>query len=200
MPTPKQIDLEDYIRVQTERDKRALYADFAIGRFQAAIDELEHFPGVGTSIADRHDIRTIQHPQRRRRFQRPACKLHAQGLPPVPKPGPGPMKRRQRLPDIDEINSSLRASADRAGDIAAQGTLQGRQDTRAGFRLGFSTVLLLATLALLVYAYAPQLAGRVPALTPLLDSYVAAVDAARIWLDGQLRAVIAAMQAEAPQG
>ncbi|WP_444460756.1 hypothetical protein [Rhodobacter capsulatus] len=61
-------------------------------------------------------------------------------------------------------------------------------------------VLLLAALAVLLYAYAPQLAGRVPALTPLLDSYVAAVDAARIWLDAQLRAAIAAMQAGAPQG
>ncbi|ETD83882.1 zinc-ribbon domain-containing protein [Rhodobacter capsulatus] len=113
---------------------------------------------------------------------------------------PGRAPRRQRLPDIDEINSSLRASADRADDIAAQGPLQGRQESRAGFRLGFSMVLLLAALAVLLYAYAPQLAGRVPALTPLLDSYVAAVDAARIWLDAQLRAAITAMQAGAPQG
>lgn len=108
-------------------------------------------------------------------------------------------QRRPRLPDIEEINSSLRASADRADDIAAQGVLQARQDRGAGFRLGFSMVLLLSALALLVYVYAPQLAGRVPALTPLLDSYVAAVDAARIWLDAQMRAAIAAMQAKTPQ-
>ncbi|TKD21794.1 hypothetical protein FBT96_07735 [Rhodobacter capsulatus] len=123
-----------------------------------------------------------------------------EGPDPAPSDSAERAPRRQRLPDIDEINSSLRASADRAGDIAALGPMQAQQDTRSGFRLGFSMVLLLSALALLVYAYAPQLGGRVPALTPLLDSYVATVDAARIWLDAQLRGVIAAMQAETPQG
>lgn len=108
---------------------------------------------------------------------------------------PGKYTRRQRLPDIDEINSSLRASADRAGDIAAMGMAQTREESPSGFRLGFSAVLLLAALAALAYAYAPQLARTVPALGPALDGYVTAVDAARIWLDAQLRAVIAAVQA-----
>ncbi|PYF09312.1 putative Zn finger-like uncharacterized protein [Rhodobacter viridis] len=106
--------------------------------------------------------------------------------------------RRRRLPDIDEINSSLRASADRNGDIAAMGMIQGRDEDRSGFRFGFSSVLLLAAIAALLYAYAPKLAEMVPAAGPLLDSYVAAVDAARIWLDAQLRAVIAQVQAGAP--
>lgn len=44
MPNPKQIDLEDYIRVQTERDKRALDADFAVARLKSAREALYHFP------------------------------------------------------------------------------------------------------------------------------------------------------------
>lgn len=109
----------------------------------------------------------------------------------------GRFLRRRRLPDIDEINSSLRASADRDGDVAAMGMFPGRQEDRSGFRFGFSSVLLLAAIAALIYAYAPHLAQLVPGAEPLLDSYVAAVDAARIWLDAQLRAVIAQVQAGA---
>lgn len=113
-------------------------------------------------------------------------------------PRPGRFTRRQRLPDIDEINSSLRASADRAGDIAAMGARRESREPRSGFRLGFFSVILVAVLAANVYAYASTLASAVPALAPMLDSYVTAVDAARAWLDAQLRSVIAEVQAGAP--
>lgn len=98
--------------------------------------------------------------------------------------------RRQMLPDIEEINSSLRASADRAGEAAALDTPQHRAQRRSGFRLGFLTVLGFAVLTTLLYAFAPRIGATVPALAPLLEGYVASVNEGRIWLDDQLRAVI----------
>jgi len=96
---------------------------------------------------------------------------------------------RHRLPDIEEINSSLTASADR-GDIAALGTPQQRAQSGSGFRIGFSLVLILATLAVLTYAFAPRIAAAVPALEPALAAYVQTANDGRAWLDDQLRAVI----------
>ncbi len=102
--------------------------------------------------------------------------------------------RRQMLPDIEEINSSLRASADRSGDAAAQGTPQLLARRRSGFRFGFLVVIALAALAMLLYSFAPLLGTRMPALVPLLDAYVTAVNSARQWLDAALRGLIERMQ------
>lgn len=108
----------------------------------------------------------------------------------------GPSRRRM-LPDIEEINSTLRASADRGGDAAAIGTPQARAQQRSGFRFGFTLVLAIALVAVLVYVLAPRIGAAVPMLAPLLDAYVAAVNAGRVWLDGQLRAVIEQVQGPA---
>lgn len=105
--------------------------------------------------------------------------------------------RRQMLPDIEEINSTLRASADRGSDAAAIGTPQARAQQRSGFRFGFTLVLVLALIALLLYALAPRIGAAVPVLAPILDAYVAAVNDGRVWLDGQLRAVIDQVQGPA---
>lgn len=102
--------------------------------------------------------------------------------------------RREMLPDIEEINSTLRASADRGGDAAAIGTPQARAQQRSGFRFGFTLVLAIALIAVLLYVLAPRIGTAVPMLAPVLDGYVTAVNAGRIWLDGQLRAVIDQVQ------
>jgi predicted Zn finger-like uncharacterized protein len=103
--------------------------------------------------------------------------------------------RRGLLPDIEEINSSLRHSSDRrparAQDHAPPRTAIDPRDVtienRRGFSLGFTLTLLIAVVLLALYIFAPALAEAVPALTPAVDGYVAAVDQVRLMLDTQVQ-------------
>lgn len=104
---------------------------------------------------------------------------------PEPEPEPEeiapPPPRRDLLPDIEEINSTLRATPVRS---AVE-----REDTapkRRGFASGFSFSLLIAAILLALYVMAPDIKARVPAAGGALDAYVGAVDSARIWIDAQL--------------
>ncbi|WP_245860882.1 hypothetical protein [Rhodobacter maris] len=97
--------------------------------------------------------------------------------------------RRQRLPDIEEINSTLRASADRGRDPAALGSRPAGARGSAGFRFGFSLIVVIAAGLLALYVFAPRVAEAVPDLQPALATYVALADTARLWLDDSLRLV-----------
>ncbi|PTV93843.1 putative Zn finger-like uncharacterized protein [Rhodobacter aestuarii] len=111
---------------------------------------------------------------------------------PVQEPG---ARAAKRLPDIDEINSTLRASADRTGDLAAKGTPQMRAETRSGFRTGFLSVVIVVAALVVLYIFAPRIGAAVPALLPVLETYVAMADTARLLLDGLLRMLIVKLQA-----
>lgn len=93
--------------------------------------------------------------------------------------------RRVLLPEIEEINSSLKAkdrAAERGPDVAARAAAQ-----RGAFRSGFVLVLVIAALGLATYATAPKLAEQMPSAKPMLERYVAAVDEARLRLDAGMR-------------
>ena len=92
-----------------------------------------------------------------------------------------PGSRRRLLPDIEEINSTLRTSTN-AAEISEDAPA-----ARSGFRSGFVLAMLLAAVAAGVYAAAPRIAAQVPAAKPVLDGYVAQIDAGRLWLDGAMR-------------
>lgn len=100
--------------------------------------------------------------------------------------------RGELLPDIEEINSTLRATEDRSGaedDATDVDTVVGTGRRRSRTRLGFFLVLLLAVIAVLVYLYAPQIAEAVPQAIPVLERYVEAVNSLRFWLDDLARSV-----------
>lgn len=104
--------------------------------------------------------------------------------------------RRGVLPDIEEINSTLRGSRDRSevpsgdpGDPPAR---------RGGFGRGFMLMVLLALILAVAYLAAPRLAAQVPALAPALDAYVGAVDGARLYLDKVLQDATGAVEKAAP--
>jgi predicted Zn finger-like uncharacterized protein len=101
-----------------------------------------------------------------------------------------PQSRREMLPEIEEINSTLRASSEkRAGQPAVAETMAGRNGS--GFRTGFSLMLLLGVALLAVYVMAPKLALQFPAASNALTQYVAAVDGVRTQFDGLLKTAIA---------
>ena len=90
--------------------------------------------------------------------------------------------RRDLLPDIEEINSTLSASSDDIESDAVE-ELVVMKSNRRGFRLGFAIILILATMLFLAYAYAPLIIEKVPASESLMNSYVEKINSLRVWLD-----------------
>lgn len=105
--------------------------------------------------------------------------------------------RRDLLPDIEEINSTLRSNSERSPDLdpgqTAQLEVQERRSSRRGFIL---TIALVAVLALL-YSYASNLAEAVPQAEPWLSGYVTMIDGWRMWLDDQISALLTWLDAAA---
>ncbi|MEL6571751.1 MAG: zinc-ribbon domain-containing protein [Pseudomonadota bacterium] len=97
-----------------------------------------------------------------------------------------PTSRKSRLPDIEEINSSLQSQSDGSDGGTADGAA-GEVRERRGFRRAFIFVLLIFAALVAVYVQADAIKAAVPALAGAVDSYVTAVDAGRIWLDEKVR-------------
>jgi len=100
--------------------------------------------------------------------------------------------RRDLLPDIEEINSSLRPN-DAAQRIEALAQAKDEQEGRSGFRSGFVLVLVIAGLAAMLYLMAPQISAQIPGTAEALGAYVAAVDAARLAIDGLMQRATGAL-------
>jgi predicted Zn finger-like uncharacterized protein len=93
--------------------------------------------------------------------------------------------RRELLPDIEEINSSLRSAEEREDEIEAAEILDSRR--RSGFGMGFTIVVLIAVIAIAVYVWSDQIGTAIPAVKPMLAVYVDWADGVRGWLDGIAR-------------
>lgn len=109
--------------------------------------------------------------------------------------------RRDVLPDVDEINSTLRKDSERRKTATQAAQEREAQTKPGGSRRGFAIVLLIAVIALLVYIFAPQISEAVPALAPYMESYVLAVNDGRIWLDEKIRGLVSmldGMASDAP--
>ena len=94
--------------------------------------------------------------------------------------------RRDLLPDIEEINSTLRANETRsAGDLGGSDidTVETRPRRRTGTRLGFALAILIFAALVAVYANAPRIIAAVPQAEPVLTVYVAQVEQLRTWID-----------------
>lgn len=126
----------------------------------------------------------------------PAAATSRVPVPPSAAPQPASedaRPRRELLPAIEEINSSLRASSERSPDEgdAAVPDEAAEQNGSGGFRTGFLMLVLLGVIVLALYVFAPLIAAKVPALAGAAQTYVAFIDAARLWLDTEIRSLIA---------
>lgn len=94
--------------------------------------------------------------------------------------------RRDLLPDIEEVNSTLRKSSDtpRAHDLAPKPQPKARR--ARGFRLGFALALLLAVASVFVYGSHDSLAQSYPAAAPYIEGFMQSTNSARLWLDDKV--------------
>jgi len=96
-----------------------------------------------------------------------------------------PDSRRNLLPDIDEINSSLDSNPSSRPEtaIAQDAAQQTSRNKSGGFRRGFFLSVLLFAGLTLIYVFAPQIAGMHPALESPMTSYVTTIDSLRSLLN-----------------
>lgn len=102
--------------------------------------------------------------------------------------------RRDLLPDIEEINSTLRATSERQASGDTSGYIDEDDDEfaekRGGFNVSFSAILMIAALIVGLYILAPKISEALPAAEPAMTAYVAMIDAARSALDRGMTALI----------
>ena len=106
--------------------------------------------------------------------------------------------RRELLPDIEEINSTLRATSERGDEAAAKDAPETLRQKRNGFRRGFVTALVVMILLLIPYLLANNLAARFPGAAPGLARYVDGIDAVRVWMDQRMKSTTESMR-DAPE-
>jgi predicted Zn finger-like uncharacterized protein len=109
-----------------------------------------------------------------------------------------PQSRSEMLPDVEEINQTLRSSHDRQEVRTVQADLEDDDADSGGFGRGFIFTLLIFAIAAALYVFAPQLAEALPQLEAPLDTYVTMVDQLRAWIDGQITSLLGGAASEAP--
>lgn len=118
----------------------------------------------------------------------PAARRKGAGKKSVPEPVEAAKSsaRRDLLPDVEEINSTLRPSdlpeAEFVGDPEATA-----RDGRGAFRGGFLLVLSAAILGGAIYIASAWLANLIPALEGPLKAYVGLIDGVRLSLDSLMQ-------------
>jgi hypothetical protein len=104
-----------------------------------------------------------------------------------------PAARRDLLPDVEEINSTLRPSEMQAEADATPDFVPLPPEAPRGFRSGFLSLMTIAILGAALYLVAPRLALLVPSLEGPLQSYVSMIDSLRLGLDGMMRSATVAI-------
>ena len=114
------------------------------------------------------------------------------GEPAVPSVPVRPQTRREMLPEIEEINSSLRASSEKRGGEAAvvSASMEAPARKGGGFRNGFMLMMLVAVVMVAVYVMAPKIAAQIPGAAGALQAYIAGIDSLRVMLHEAIQGAI----------
>jgi predicted Zn finger-like uncharacterized protein len=96
--------------------------------------------------------------------------------------------RRNLLPDIEELTSTLEPDRHARGGEVAEKPAQTPVEAQRGrdFRRGLSAVLLAGAVLVAMYVLAPMIVDYIPALAGPLAGYVVMIDALRLWVSGLL--------------
>ena len=204
-PQRKQLDpaVADILRQEAEAEQAA--------RRSSQSDGLESQPDLGMDLEDSSYEDAAE--RRAREARERMARLRGDDAPEVQAAGGTALagegaaaaaalgSRRDLLPDIEEINSTLRSGSARTGagaaDLDPEIEAPTRQRKRRGFRTGFITMLLIFAVLAVVYVFAPRLSVAVPALAGPLQSYVTTVDKGRSWLDAEVQGLLKSLDSAA---
>ncbi len=100
---------------------------------------------------------------------------------------PRPVSRKEMLPDIEEISSSLRQSDQGTDYGKLAGLHKSPRHKAGGFTRGFAVAIIIAAVLLMIYTNAPAIADMLPEADPMLSAFVAMVDQGRFWLQETIR-------------
>ncbi|SFP99458.1 MJ0042 family finger-like domain-containing protein [Roseivivax halotolerans] len=171
------------LREEAEREAQARKADSGA---------LETQPDLGLDSPSETDEerRARQARERMARMRGPSAEVDPH--PPEEKPQSETGSRSQMLPDVDEINQTLRSATDRRPVETPQGRApEIEEERRGGFSRGFFLMILLLVVIVALYVLAAPLAEMVPALAPLLETYVAEINDLRVWLQDSVAGLTA---------
>lgn len=193
-PAPDQdIPREPAGRRELDPDTASLLREEAAREAQARAAEarggLETQPDLGlTDPQDDADQRSHQTRARMERLQGTAAPQSELGE----DDDFGPGSRRDLLPDIDEINSTIASETmSDSHDLSARdGSKVAAQPNGSSFGRGVRMAILLALVATAIYLFAPRIADTVPAMAGPLAAYVAAVDSLRAMLNDQVAGLL----------
>ena len=113
--------------------------------------------------------------------------VSAEELPAGDDPAARQAAQRGLLPDIEEINSTLRAINEPREEDDDPETDAEEYEERRGFRAGLVLIVFIAVLMWSAYVSAPGIVSAVPASESIVRTYVEAVDRARLGVDSLLQ-------------
>ena len=187
---PPRRELDDSVlsilREEAEREEEARRVEVRkTGAMQAEADsQMQVQPDLGVDAAGVTGALTAT--------QRRLAMLKGEDPDAPPPEPPRPAARRDLLPDVEEINSTLQPGE--GGDPDAEiDALPDLTRGRSSFRSGFFLVFLLFIVAAVVYVAAQRLAAQFPALEGALTGYVAFVDGLRLWLNDLMKSATQAI-------
>lgn len=184
--------MADILRQEAEAEHEAR------ARRKEQAEPLESQPDLGLDTAPVADDRERRALEARRRMAR--MRGEPEPLTEEEARAAAMTSRKELLPDIEEINSTLRSDDQRNGPQIAQEEADLPVAGRGvGFGRGFMLVIVLAAILVMLYVFAPQIARAVPQVDPYLSSYVGWVDQLRVWLDGQVQDLLIWLDALADQ-
>lgn len=106
------------------------------------------------------------------------------GVPSEPPASSEPAKRRDLLPDIEEINSTLRATSERPDEAQFEDVYDEDEPNQRGrFSMGFGIVILMGAILFALYLFAPSIRLMVPGAQPYIDGYVMFADGLLVKVD-----------------
>ena len=183
-PPRKEIDAAvlSILREEAEREVAARRSDEAA---------LETQPDLGLAEVSASESRRVEEAARH-------AEPEHEGDPGEALPA-APGSRSDLLPDVDEINSTLRPAADHEDAASYPDPVEeGRQ--KRGFRMGFALVAVIAVVMALAYVFAPQISQQVPAAEGAISTYVGWADAARAGIDTAMERSVEGLSGLLAQG
>lgn len=182
-PQRRELDaaVADILREEAEHEARAR---------EAETDVFEDQPELGLQEPEDEAAKRARQAQDRMRKLRGDDPEAAAAVAAASAVADRPQSRSDMLPDVEEINQTLRASTDRRDVNTVEDDYEDEEDDSSGFGRGFIFTITLFAIAAALYIFAPQLVETIPQLKGAMEGYVDLVDQARAGLDGLVATVM----------